>query len=353
MRIKQLLVIAAGAIAVASVALAQVNSYTPSYTGPGANIIFQDNFSNGSTVNNNTGMPQANSAPYYNATSYDVNTAKGGAMLTDNINPGDLQEIITPPSSSAFQELIAPINTRANIAATSLAGQPVGSFIDVLFEFTDTANVLGNSQANSDLNQLNIGLFDSQGSGLPNPSNLATISTATGGTQFYVGYYSTILQGQSGTSSKLYYRNMQNTGTGDMTLTVNTGINGAQRLPQGTSLVNGAAGSTMATTNGAQYTEDFRITLNAVGQVMVSNEVFAGIGTTGTCEYAFGGYTNAADPEFDTLAFSIASKDSGIAMTQDISFIQVTTDFVPEPSTWLMLVSGLAVAIAFVSRRRR
>jgi len=339
MRIKHLLVITVATIAAASVVSAQ--SYSASYSGPGPVPIFTDNFSNGSTINNNTGQPGG--TPTASSTSYDINSAKG-ANLTGTIVPGDLT-VGMQGSSSAFVEDDALFTTRANAVTLTSVGQ----YIDFMFEFTDTGNVVGNGN-DSSLNQLNIGLYDSGGTA-PNPANLATISTATGGTQGWTGYYSDILQAQ-GTGSKLYYRPLQNTGTGDMTLTVSSGINGAIQRPAAIGLVNGSQTSSVLMTNGAQYTEDFRITLSAANTLTVSNELFSGIGTTGTVDFAFGGYTNATDFTFDGMAFGLGCKDS-LFMTQDVSFIQLTDNIVPEPSTWLLLVSGFSVVIALVSRRRR
>jgi hypothetical protein len=292
-------------------------------------------------------MPQQNNgAPSLNATSYDVDSAKA-ANLTQSIANNDLN-LGMASSSSAFVEDQALFNTRANIAASTLVN--VGDYIDFMMEFTDTLNLIGNG-ATASANQLNIGLFDSDDGTPPNPGNLSTMSYS-GATTGWQGYYSDLIQFNGSSNSKLFYRPIQNTGTGNTTLTVSSGINGGYGTPVGVQLVNGSLSSTLRMTNGAQYTEDFRITLNAPGTLMVSNELFAGIGVTGTVEYAFGGYTNAVDSSFDAMAFSIGDKQS-VAMTQDISFIQITTDVVPEPSTWLLIASGFGVLLALVSRRRR
>ena len=92
--------------------------------------------------------------------------------------------------------------------------------------------------------------------------------------------------------------------------------------------------------------------MSGAGVLTVSNELFTGLGTGGALDYAFGGSTNATDMSFDGLAFGYANKASAV-MTQDISLVQITTDVVPEPSTWMLLTTGLAVMFGLVSRRRR
>jgi hypothetical protein len=105
--------------------------------------------------------------------------------------------------------------------------------------------------------------------------------------------------------------------------------------------------------NGQQYTLDFRVTMTGANQLTVSNALYAGLGTTGSQLYGIGGVSNnVLDTAFNALAFGIADKDSSIGMTQDVSLVEITTDVVPEPSTWLLLVSGLGLLIGLVSRRR-
>jgi len=335
---KQLLAITASTIVVASVASAQNFSYTASYSGPGPSNVLVDTFSNGSVVNNNAGQPVN-----FTSTSYDVNAPKAG-QTNQTITAGDLQEGVQA-SSSAFTEEQALFTSRANAVVLG----NTGDYIDFIMEFTDTANVIGPGN-NADHNELTIGLFDSGGTA-PLTANLATLTSETGGSQNWKGYYSAIFQANGNQNSGLFYRGIQNTGTGDQSLTITkTLINGGY-FGSTYALINGSQSSSINMTNASQYTEDFRVTMSAPGVLTISNEVFSGIGTTGMCDYAFGGYTNASDFTFDGLAFSITDKGS-FGPTQDISLIDITTN-VPEPSTWLLIISGFGVVLAMVSRRRQ
>ena len=229
-----------------------------------------------------------------------------------------------------------------------------GDYIDFILEFTDTSGLLDGSLQKA--NELTMGLYDSGGSA-PLPGNIATLSTASGGAQGWSGYYSQIVAGgQGSTSSKMWYRPIQNTGTGSQTLTINTGsFSGGFGTPGpvAVQLINGSKTASANLTNGTQYTEDFRVTMTASGVATVTNTLFLGTGTGGTVLYTFGGYTNGmTDFSFDGMAFGFADKQT-IVMTQDVSLVQITTDVVPEPSTWMLLASGFALMAGLVVRRRR
>jgi hypothetical protein len=345
---KQLIVTAAVITAAAVWAVFSQSASAQTYAGPGPVSVFTDDLENGSTINNNAGMPGG--TPTASSTSYDINADKGTGF-TPALTSGDLN-LPFPSSSSGF------IEAQALFSNSPVTLQNVGDYVDFILEFTDTAN-LGNPGGQG--NQLNIGLYDAgatNGNGstpiAPLPGNLATLTTASGGAQGWSGYYSQIVNANGGTASKLWYRPVQNTGTGSQTLTVNTGsVSGGFGTPGpvAVQLVNGSKASTLLMNNGSLYTEDFRITMSAAGVLTVSNEVFAGLGTGGALDYAFGGYTNATDFSFDGLAFSYVNKQS-LVMTQDISLVEISTN-VPEPSTWMLLASGLALMVGLIARRRR
>jgi len=360
MKIRKLWVAMAATIAAASICamFSPSASAQTTYAGPGPKPVFTDNLENGSSINTATGPGGTPTASY---TSYNMNYDKG-VGFTDSINPGppgDLNMNL-PNSSSAFGE------AQAVFANSPVSLVTPGDYIDFILEFEDTMNIDGNSGGNA--NELNMGLYDANPVGgtpiEPIAGNVATVTALTGGTAAWTGYYSQILNQQGGTSSKVWYRPSQvgNTGSGNYTLTVNTGSiaggfgNESTASFQAVQLINGSksASAMPILNNGSLYTEDFRITLLSGNQLSVSNELFNGTGTGGTLVYALGGYTNATDMAFDGLAFSFANKGSSGVMTQDVSLVEVT-DFiqVPEPSTWLLLASGLAVIVGLVSRRRR
>jgi len=349
MRIKHLLAITVATIVAASVASAQ-SPYANTYAGPGTTAIFVDDLQNGSSINNTNnngpgGTPNLNPALSTSYTSYDINAPKGTGF-TPKLTTGDLN-INLPNSSSSF------IEAQALFASTPTTLVNAGDYIDFLLTYTDTTGLLSTSVANAEY--LSMGLYDAAGGGStitpPYPGNLATMTTQTGGAEGWTGYYTEAWIGAHNQNSQTYYRPIQNNGTGSQTLSVNSGINGA--MVSYYPLING--GTTPATliqTNGVQYTEDFRITLMSGGGVSVSNEVFLGGSTAGICEYAFGGYTNLTDYNFDGLAFGYTLKGTG-NVTQDVSLVEVTMGSVPEPSTWLLIVSSLATLGCFVIRRRR
>jgi hypothetical protein len=320
------------------------------YPGPGPVPVFTDDLDNGSSVNNtnNNGPGGTPTASY---TSYDINANKG-VGLSAGVTPGDLNMNL-PASSSAFVEAQAMFSSNAVTLANT------GDYVDFILEFTDTANIMGSQSGVA--NELTIGLYDAAAgySGTitpPLPGNLATLTTASGGAQGWSGYYSQMINANGSTSSKMWARSVQNTGTGSQTLTINTGsISGGFGTPGplANQLVNGSKASTVVLTNGDTYTEDFRITMTGAGTLAVTNTLYAGLGTGGTLLYTFGGTTNGVtDTSFDGLAFGFANKQT-IIMTQDVSLVEISTDVVPEPSSWMLLASGIAVMASLVARRRR
>jgi hypothetical protein len=333
------------ATAIAAVAAWALSSQPASaqYAGPGPVPVFTDDMDNGSSINN-TNSNGPGGTPTASYTSYDINADKGTGFNT-TVNPGDL-DLNFPSSSSGF------IEAQALFTSTPVTLQNVGDYVDYILEFTDTSGLLDGSAEKA--NELTMGLYDSGGSA-PLPGNLATLS-AGGGAQGWSGYYSQIVAGgQGSTSSKMWYRPPQGNGVGSQTLTINTGsFSGGFGTPGplATQLINGSKAASVNLINGAQYTEDFRVTMTSAGVLTVSNELFSGTGTTGTVDYAFGGNTNATDFSFDGLAFGIGNKGS-VVMTQDVSMVEISTDVVPEPSTWMLLASSLAMMVGLIARRRR
>jgi hypothetical protein len=237
--------------------------------------------------------------------------------------------------------------------STPLTLLNTGDYIDFILEFTDTYDVTtGVSQ-----NFLGIGLFNSGGvAPLTTNENSGATGSATGGTQGWTGYFGQLAGfGATGAnSSKTWNRSAQTAAEGDQTLLFESGsVTGGTGSPKATQLINGSAAGTLNLTNGAQYTEDFRITLTGAGQLTVTNTIYAGLGTGGAVLTAIGGVSNnVPSTTFDSLAFGVEGKSS-LSFTQDVSLVEITTDIVPEPSSWMLLVSGLAVMVGLVARRRR
>jgi hypothetical protein len=336
-------------VTVATIAAASVWSLSAlaQYPGPGPVPVFTDTLTN-STINQ-TSTPGG--TPTDSSTSYDINSDKGTSGSPQPIAaiaPGDLT-IGMGATSSAFTE------AQAVFTSTPITLQNTGDYIDFILEFTDTGNLTTTVSQNA----LGIGLYNSGGvAPLTNNMNAgATLTGATGGTQGWSGYYSQIFGfGATGTtSSKIWNRSAQTVAEGDQTLLFETGsVTGGYGSPGGSQLINGSKASSVNLTNGDQYTEDFRITLTGTGQLSVTNTLYAGTGTGGSLLYTFGGISNnVPSTTFDSLAFGFSVKSSSFTTTQDVSLVEISTDVVPEPSTWMLLASGIAMMVGFVARPRR
>jgi hypothetical protein len=298
-------------------------------------VIFTDNFSNGSTVNQ-TSTPGG--TPTASSTSYDFVSPKAAAST---ITAGDLNSTL-PSTSSGFVE------AQAIFTSTPLVMAHTGDYVDFVFEFEDTANLA--NTANSG-NQLWIGLFNSGGTPpLTGEENSGAGQTTGGGVQLWTGYTSTLFASGT-TGSKMYDRPAQNTAAGNQDLFGNGTGTDTDNGPKGTQLVNGSATSTVLLTNGSSYTEDFRITLTGAGQLTVTNTLYAGTGVGGVALFSQGGYSNAVpSTTFDSLGFGWYQKAS-LVSTQDVSLVQITSN-IPEPSTWMLVGSALALIIGLARRRR-
>ena len=300
-------------------------------------VVFTDNFSSGSTLNEASipgGTPTASS------TSYDIVGNKGTTSAGSSISANDLNLSLSA-SSSGYVE------AQAIFTDTPLVLVNTGDYVDFTFEFKDTAN-MGNTNGP---NTLWIGLFNSGGV-LPftNLQNVAGGTNEAGGVQDWTGYSSQLFAAGS-TSSKLIYRAAQGLAVGNQDLLGNDVAAGTYDDPKGVQLMNASTTSTLELTNGNLYTEDFRITLTAANQLTVTNTVYAGSGTGGTILFAQGGLSNnVPNTTFDSLAFGWINKDS-LVSTEDVSFVQITSN-IPEPSTLALLGTGLALMIGSIRRRR-
>jgi len=299
--------------------------------------VFTDNFGNGSTINQ-TSTPGG--TPTASSTSYDFVSSKAA---TSSISPGDLNTDL-PSSSSCFVE------GQAIFTSTPVVLSTTGDYIDYTIEFTDTLNL------GTVANQILMGLFNSGGvDPYTNLENFGATNILGGGVAGWTGYSASIFPGSS-TTSKIVNRSAQSpTVVGSQDLVGNDVASDTENNPRPTTLINGTANSlSLVLTNGSQYTEEFRITLTGSGQLTVTNFLYAGTGTSGPVVFTMGGVSNnVPSTSFDGLAFGWVEKNSQIS-TQDVSQIQVT-DFiqVPEPSTWMLLLGGVAMMFGVVGRRRR
>ena len=298
-------------------------------------VIFSDNFSNGSTVNQ-TSTPGG--TPTASSTSYDFVSPKAA---TSTITAGDLNTTL-PSTSSGFVE------AQAVFTSTPLVLAHTGDYVNFTIEFENTANIANTASSG---NQLWIGLFNSGGTPpLTGEENGGATNATGGGVQTWTGYTSALFASGT-TASKMYNRPSQSAAAGNQDLFGNGTGTDTDNGPKGTQLVNGSTASTVLLTNGNYYTEDFRITLTGAGQLTVTNTLYAGTGVGGMVLFSQGGYSNAVpSTTFDSLAFGWYQKAS-LVSTEDVSLVQITSD-IPEPSAWMLLTVGLAMMIGLARRRR-
>lgn len=299
--------------------------------------LFNDTFGSGSTLNAAPTAPSANSTSYEQGLGVTVTGSSG------SIGSGDL--MLKGGTTSSLVDEVAALFT-----ATPLTLPSIGSEIDLEVVWVATTNILSGTSTGS---QIALGLYNSGGSA---PQQGATIfdsaTSPTGGAKGWEGYAASTLQ--AGTA-KIYPRGMQNNGTlatNQELLFNNVSSSQSYHDPAGGNLTGASKSSTNNLTAGATYTSELRITLTGATSLAVSNTLFSGAGTGGTVLWSQNGTTNnATDVTFDGMAFGYRYSGSSAASELDISSITVTTN-VPEPSTWMLVGSGLALLVGLARRRR-
>ncbi len=298
--------------------------------------IFSDTFGSGSTVN-------SGNAPTANSTSYDT---AGSKPYTDSIGANDLNLSLSGANGVEAEALFTT-------AAVSL--QNIGDYIDIQLVFNNTSNLLSSAAApNAAGNQLYIGLFNSGGVA-PLTTVGGSISTfVTGGVQNWVGYAGFVAT--NGASSKIDTRTAQTAGADQDLLGNDVSSSNSYDNPKGTQL-NGASSTSSATPasflSGSVYTLDLKIWVNAAASLSETNTLFTGSGTAGTVLSQSAGTaagTTNVTSSFDGMAFGWYDKGA-VASAMDAQSITITSN-VPEPSTWMLVGSGLALLIGLARRRR-
>jgi len=299
--------------------------------------IFSDTFGSGSTLNAAPATPTANSTSYEQGLGVTV-TGSGGSIAS-----GDLS--LKGGTTSSLVDEIAALFT-----STPLTLSGIGSEIDFQVVWVATSNILSGTSTGS---QIALGLYNSGGSA---PQQGATIfssgTSPTGGAKGWEGYAASTLQ--AGTS-KIYPRPIQNNATlatNQELLFNNVSSSQSFHDPAAGNLTGASKTSTNNLTIGATYTSELRITLTGATSLAVSNTLFSGAGTGGTVLWSENGTTNnATDVTFDGLGFGYRYSGTSAASQLDIDSIAVTTN-IPEPSTWMLVGSGLALMIGLARRRR-
>ena len=272
-----------------------------------ADLLFSDNFSSGSTINQAPGTPTGTSTDYQSA--FGITNASA-TIGTDGL-------ALTLTTSSALGEAFA-LFTNSPVSLSA-----IGDYVSIDVVFTNTINILASSNnANA---SLNIGLFNSGGVP-PNQGNIVTgAGSVTGGTEDWLGYACRIFH--SGNSTIFTRPAQEPTSTSQCQDLLFTGASSSQAYnnPAGTSL--GSTATAVSLDEGATYTLHFSITLTNVGVYSITNTLYSGAGTGGSVVFtqtkiASGG--NFLTTGFDGMAIgwrntSGASQDSSMI----ISSIQI------------------------------
>jgi hypothetical protein len=300
--------------------------------------LFNDTFGSGSTLN------AAPSAPTANSTSYEQGLGVTVTGSSGSIASGDLS-LRSGTTSSIVDEIGALFTT----SPLTLSG--IGSEIDLQIVWVGTSNIL--TGTSSGTSQVAIGLYNSGGSAPQQGTTIfSSTSSPTGGAKGWDGYGANVFQAAT---AKIYPRSPQNNGTlatNQELLFNNASSSQSYHDPSGGNLTGASKSSTNNLTAGATYTSELRITLTGAASLAVSNTLFSGAGTGGTVLWSENGTTNnATDLTFDGLAFGWRYSGTSAASQLDINSIAVTTN-IPEPSTWMLVGSGLALMVGLARRRR-
>lgn len=303
--------------------------------------VFNDTFGDGSTLNQTPIVPTAN------ATTYEIASTKD--TVGSSISSGDFK-LTMASTSSGFVEAQALFTT----APVSLVN--VGDYVKLSLTFTNTSQIAGGTSS-----FMYFGLYNSGGSYplagvLTNAGLSATAGSpyATGGAQLWQGYVSK-LSYSGGSSASIVTRPQQNgagTTSANQDLVANNVGGGAYNNPASTT--NMSKSSTISLlTAGAQYTEEFKLTLSNAGSLQVISSFFDGSGGLLYSQTNTETGANVFTTSFDGLAFGYRFNGTSAASTMDVNSITITTNVVPEPSTLTLAGLGIGLLLAAVRSRRR
>ena len=294
-------------------------------------VSFNDNFNNGSTVNQAFFTPTPTNASYQTY----LGLTNGGW----GISSGDLWAAL-PNTASVLGEVVGLwTNNPAELAA-------VGDYIDLEVVFINTSNIMsGLDTGNS---SLLIGLFNSGGVA-PNQGNIVlNTGNTTGGTEDWIGYNARMLF--SG-SDQVYTRPAQtpngSTSQNQDLMFNNASSSQAFNNPGATQI-----GSRTFATNLVAHsvcTLQLVITLSANNALMISNAIYDGVGTA-TTPFFSQAYTTNGTPQptaFDGMAIGWRnSSSSGQVSRMDISSITVTGQITVNTNPPTIIAQPVPVAVA-------
>jgi fibronectin-binding autotransporter adhesin len=290
--------------------------------------IFNDNFSNGSTINNGPNNNTSALTVTSTSTNYDIASTKTTAGST--IAAGSLSVTLGSTTSGV-------VEAQALFTNSPVVLQNVGDQIQLQVVFTDAAGLLaaGNSS------ELYFGLYNSSfdGSQVQPLSGLMSAGLSTsltndtnGGVANWQGYNARVAP-NTGTGN-VYMRQQQGVNSQNGTGTNNQNQDlvgddaggGLYDQPAGPTF--GSGSSTVALTVGAQYTDDLDITLSGTNTLSIAENLYQGVGSGGTNLFSLNAAVTSSfyyNNTFDGLAFGYRESATTLTETpQNMSVNQIT-----------------------------
>jgi hypothetical protein len=272
--------------------------------------VFNDTFSNGSTINAANPVP-----PTTTSSSYEEIASKSWTPNPPTLSAGDLKWGIVSTSGGG-DELQALFTTSPVVL------QAPGDYIQLTVTFTATQSILMGDT------QWGMGLFNANqvspwGGGLNNAANNGTSNAMSGGAQDWVGTIAQIAYLGGSMSSDFASRPAQNNANNCDQVTE---VNGSTLygFSNGTTY-NSNSKSNVVLTAGSQYAEVLTYTLLASGGLRETAGLYAG-SAGGALQTAIA-FTNTSPltTTFDALSMGFRSKVNTNSTVVDLNSVQVVT----------------------------
>lgn len=311
-------------------------------SGKAQTVLFNDNFSSGSTLNSATpGAPTPTSTSYEMVSSRSWNPAPA-------IASGDLQFGIGSTSGGG-------VEVQALFASSPISLLTIGDNIQLEVTFTNAAGIL-TAKGLLETGLYNSGQIEPVGGGLNGTATSGFSTASSGYAQNWVGYASQL--SYSGFNSQFNTRVAQTgSGNNNQDLLHGGGVSSSAGYNNPGPVHLGQSSAPSVTLSaGSQYTEVFQITLVGQGILALTNSVYSGSGTGGTLLSQFDSLASGANyitNSFDGLAFGWYEQGNQ-ATTVDVNEIKVSgmIQAVPEPSGLALISMGL-LCLGMVTRIRQ
>lgn len=312
--------------------IAVISSLAAPLVTIGQTTVFQDKFTNGSTLN-----PAIAVTPTADSTAYEI--ASGKNSMATTLTSGSLNLAIAS-TSSGFVE------AQAQFTTTPITLSVPGQYIEIYVTFTDPANFFNGNAANN--NGITVGLFDSGGTALTDGTNLwnsnlssASNSEETGNAQNWVGYAGNVQYSGSTEEADTIVSRAAQTGTDN--LNQGLGDESGSGVLSAIGITDTSSALTFpALTAGDSYTVALQIMDEGSTTDEFTESLLSGSGTGGAVIYSYGGEnTNGSliTETFDSLEVGYRSTEiPNAGQSVPLTSITVVTGAVPEPSTYGLLV---------------